>query len=129
MPSWRWSAVEADYERLEAVIEPRPRPPTAFCEVCIEAATEAGFRRGEDLDSGDLDGVLGYERMNYRGDERRSSYVAFLRPALDRPNLEVVTGARVRRLVLDGDRRVRSVEYIRAGANERVEARGRSPWW
>ena len=123
--SWRWSEVVADYQALERVLDPHRRPATDFCEACIDAAEQAGFRRSEDLNDGDLDGVLGYEWMNYRGDERRSSYVAFLRPALDRPNLRVETGARARRLLIElaPERRAVGVEYERGG--QIVEARAR----
>lgn len=120
VPSWRWSAVADDYAAMEQVLDPHRREPTAFTEACIEAAAAAGFRRKLDLNDGDLDGVLGYEWMNYRGEERRSSYVAFLRPALDRPNLRVVTGARVERIAFDSARRASFVEYSRAGERVRV---------
>ncbi|HLT37989.1 MAG TPA: GMC family oxidoreductase [Enhygromyxa sp.] len=123
VPSWRWAEVVAEYEALERVLDPHRREPTEFTEACIAAAEHAGFRRADDLNDGDLDGVLGYEWMNYRGDQRRSSYVAFLQPALDRPNLRVETGAQVRRVVFDGDRNVEAVEYIQRGVVRRAKAR------
>lgn len=119
-PDWRWSAVVDDYAAMEAVLDPHRRGPTAFTEACIRAAEQAGFRRAEDLNDGDLDGVLGYEWMNYRGEQRRSSYVAFLQPALDRPNLVVETGARASRLVFDGDRKLTAVEFRQRGRARRV---------
>lgn len=115
VPSWRWSEVVGDYEQLERVLDPRRREPTEFCEACIHAAEQVGFRRAQDLDDGDLRGAIGYEHMNYRDEQRRSSYVAFLQPALARPNLQVVTSARVERVVFDANRRVRAVEYTHAG--------------
>ena len=121
VPSWRWSEVIGDFEQLERVIDPHRREPTEFCEACIRAAEQAGFRRAQDLDDGDLSGVLGYERMNYRGEQRRSSYVAFLQPALARPNLQVVTSARVERVLIGSDRKVTGVEYTHAGQRQRVK--------
>lgn len=123
VPSWRWSEVVPEYEALERVLDPHRRDPTEFTEACVEAAVQAGFRRSSNLDEGDLDGVLGYEWMNYRGDERRSSYVAFLRPALARPNLRVETGARVQRVVIGPDRRAEAVEYMLDGVVRRVEVK------
>lgn len=123
VPSWRWSEIVGEYEALERVLDPHRREPTAFTEACIAAAEHAGFRRKHDLNDGDLDGVLGYEWMNYRGDERRSSYVAFLRPALGRPNLRVETGAQARRVTFDGDRRVTGIEYMQRGVVRRASAR------
>ncbi len=122
-PSWTWSEIVDEYEALERVLEPHRREPTGFTEACIAAAEHAGFRRAEDLNDGDLDNTLGYEWMNYRGDERRSSYVAFLRPALDRPNLVVETGAQVRRVRFDADRKVEGVEYMLRGVVRRAIAK------
>ncbi|NVB39699.1 GMC family oxidoreductase [Pseudenhygromyxa sp. WMMC2535] len=121
--AWRWSEVVGDYEGMERVLDPHRRPPTAFTDACVAAAEQAGFRHEEDLNAGDLDGVLGHEWMNYRGEERRSSYVAFLKPALDRPNLRVETEARARRVIFAGDRRAIGVEYERRGQVVRVRAR------
>lgn len=123
VPSWSWAKIVDDYEAMEAVLDPHRRPPTQFTEACIAAAEQAGFRRGEDLNDGDLDGVLGYEWMNYRGEERRSSYVAFLKPARDRPNLRVETGARVSRIAFDGARRAEAVEYRQDGRTRRAKLR------
>jgi choline dehydrogenase len=111
VPSWRWSEVVSDYEQLERVLDPHRREPTEFCEACIHAAEQVGFRRSQDLDDGELAGAIGYEWMNYRGEQRRSSYVAFLQPALARPNLTVVSSARVERIVFGPNRTVESVEY------------------
>jgi choline dehydrogenase len=113
--SWRWSRVEPDFEAIEARLRPHRREPTEFTSACIEAAKEAGFRAKDDLNDGDLSGVLGYEWMNYEGEERRSSYVAFLEPALSRPNLVVRTRAAVHRLKLDTDGRVAGVSYEHEG--------------
>jgi choline dehydrogenase len=120
VPSWRWSEVVDDYEQLERVLEPRRREPTQFCEACIGAAEQVGFRRTQDLDDGQLGAAIGYERMNYRGEQRRSSYVAFLQPARARPNLQVVSSARVERVVFGASRRAEAVEYTHAGVLRRA---------
>lgn len=116
VPGWSWADVVPAFEALERVLDVRVRPPTAFTETCIASAEEAGFRRAVDLDDGDLLGALGYERMNYAGDRRRSAYVAFVQPREDRVNLVVRTGAHAHRLVLDERRRVVAVEYEEDGA-------------
>ncbi len=119
---WRWPALTESFEALEATLRPRPRPATEFAETCIEAAEQAGFRRSRDLNDGDLTEVLGYEAMNYEGDARRSSYVAFLKPALSRPNLRVLTNAAVERLRV-GERGVSGVCFTHDGARVEVTAR------
>jgi choline dehydrogenase len=112
---WRWSDVVPAFERLEARLQIHRMPPTRFTEACIAAAELAGFRRKEDLNDGTLTGFLGYEWMNVAGADRRSSYVAFLKPRLQQPNLTVLTNAAVQRVLFDGHRRAVGVEYLHEG--------------
>ncbi|HHH31889.1 MAG TPA: GMC family oxidoreductase [Polyangiaceae bacterium] len=118
---WRWRDVAPDFERVEEVLRVRSRPATSFTETCIAAAEEAGFRRSEDLNDGDLSGVLGYETMSYEGDTRRSSYVAFIKDH-PRDNLTVITGARARELLVR-DRTVEGVIYDRKGERQTAKVR------
>lgn len=120
---WRWEDVRADFEAVEKVLDVRRREPTAFTEACIGAAEANGFRRKEDLNDGDLARVLGYEWMNFRGGDRRNSYVSFVK---DRPraNLSLKTGAVARRVLFDRERRAVGVEYDRDGI--RVTSRARA---
>jgi choline dehydrogenase len=100
--TWHWDEVEPHFRAVEAKLRPHRREPTRFTEACIAAAERVGFSRKEDLNDGALGGVLGYEWMNYEGDRRRSSYVAFIKDQ-PRPQLLVETGARVRRLLFEED--------------------------
>lgn len=118
---WRWADVAPDFEQIERELRPQPRAPTTFTEVCLDAAEAAGFARSSDLNDGDLSGVLGYEHMNYEGEGRRSSYVAFLQPALGRDNLIVRTNAKVERLTVD-ERGVTGVRYAWEGADHEARA-------
>lgn len=81
---WSWENCAPFFDQVERVLKPAPREKTRWSEAAIEASVQAGFRRSENLNSGDLGntsgGVLGYEHMNARDGERRSSYVGFLRP-------------------------------------------------
>jgi choline dehydrogenase len=52
---------------------------------------------------------------------RASAARTYLRPAMARPNLRVITGAMVRRVVFEGRRAV-GVEFERGGVTERAEA-------
>jgi choline dehydrogenase len=112
---WQWDEVARDFEAIEAVLRPHQRPATAFTEACVAGANEAGFSPTADMNDGNLGRVLGYEWMNYENGDRRSSYVAFLRDALPRPNLTVLSGARARRVRFDADRVARSVEFEQGG--------------
>jgi choline dehydrogenase len=119
---WRWPDVVPDFEAMEREIRPNRRPPTAFTERCVEAAVAAGFRRGDDLNDGDLSGVLGYEWMNYEADQRRNAYVAFLKDRGPRENLTVLTGARAHRVIVE-EGRAKGVLYAHEGGLARAEAR------
>lgn len=67
------------------------------------AAEELGIPRVADFNGGDNFGS-GYFEVNQRGGVRWNTSKAFLRPALKRPNLRVLTNAEVLRLDLDGTR-------------------------
>jgi len=86
----------------------------------LDAAVEAGYERNPDLNGERQDGV-GRFQLTQRDGLRCSAADAFLRPALERPNLEVVTDAYARRLVFDGTRAV-GVEISRHGRIETVHA-------
>jgi choline dehydrogenase len=107
---WRWDDIETDFAAIEKALRPHRRPPTAWTEACISAAEANGFSRRDDLNDGDLSNVIGYEWMSYEGEQRRSSYVAFLKDVRERPNLTIRTGARAHRIVFDANRRATAVE-------------------
>jgi choline dehydrogenase len=94
------------FEAVEKKLRVRPRPATRFTETFVAAAIEAGFRRSEDINDGDLSGVIGYETMNYEGDTRRSSYVGFIAEGGSRENLELITHARALRVTFENKRAV-----------------------
>jgi len=120
---WRWEDNLEHFEALERTIRPHRRPPTEWTEACIAAAEEVGFSRKEDLNDGDLGGVIGYEWMSYEGEARRSSYVAFLKERGSQLRLTMRTGAQAHRVVFDVDRRARAVEYEHQGQLRRASAR------
>ncbi len=67
------------------------------------AATETGIERTEDFNTGDNAGV-GYFDVTQRNGWRWNTSKAFLRPAKDRQNLTIRTGADVARLTFAGRR-------------------------
>jgi choline dehydrogenase len=78
--------------------------------VFIEAAVQAGHPRTDDF-NGPRQRGFGYYQVTQRNGQRCSSSVAYLRPAMKRPNLTVLTHAHVTRLLMDG-RRAAGVEYV-----------------
>lgn len=77
------------------------------------AAEELGIPRVADFNGGDNFGS-GYFEVNQRDGVRWNTAKAFLRPALKRPNLRVVTGAEAENLLMDG-RRVTGISFHQAG--------------
>ncbi|MEM1030598.1 MAG: GMC family oxidoreductase N-terminal domain-containing protein [Myxococcota bacterium] len=118
---WAWRDVAPEFDALEAELKVNRRPPTDFTDHCVRAAELAGMRFLPDLNAGDLHDVLGYEWMTYDGEERRSAYTAFVRPRQGRANLEVRTGARVRRVVIEGGTAT-GVVYAQNGHQVHVQA-------
>jgi len=86
----------------------------------IEAGVQAGHRLTDDFNGPEQDGV-GWYQSTQRDGKRCSAAVAYLHPALERPNLELLTGALVTRLLLDGSN-VRGVEVDVAGETRQVRA-------
>ena len=75
------------------------------CAAFIEAAQQAGMPVNEDFNGPEQDGV-GWYQVTQRGGMRCSAAVAYLHPAIGRPNLTVETGAHVTRLLLEGGRAI-----------------------
>ncbi|SDQ71504.1 GMC family oxidoreductase [Paraburkholderia tuberum] len=74
-----------------------------------QAAQQTGIPATDDFNRGDNTGV-GYFDVNQKRGIRWNASKAFLRPALKRENLTVITGAHTQRVVFDG-RRCTGVEY------------------
>src|SRR5271168_4418099 len=94
-----------------------------LCHTMIEAGQQVGLEYHEDVNhlppgSGDN---IGWVQQTRRGRRRQSAARTYLRAAKKRPNLQIVTGALVRRVLFDGSRAV-GVEYGRGGAVERADA-------
>jgi choline dehydrogenase len=86
----------------------------------VKAAIEAGLPSNDDFNSGEQFGAGFFQAMLEKG-ERVSPADAFLDPALDRPNLTLVTSALATRILLDG-KRATGIAYFRHGKVETVQA-------
>ena len=91
-----------------------------LAEAYTAANQAAGLKWNADLNSGHNEGI-GRNQNTIREGRRCSAAVAYLKPALARPNLTVETGALVSRIVLDRNRAV-GVEYRRGGTTYNVRA-------
>ena len=86
-----------------------------------EAVRQLGHPVAGDLNGADQEGV-GWVELNVVDGQRQSAADAYIRPVTaTRPNLTVLTGVLVRRLVLDG-RRCTGVVYGQEGQQRQVRA-------
>jgi choline dehydrogenase len=86
-----------------------------------EAMAQAGIPKTDDFNRGDNEGC-GLFEVNQRRGVRWNATKGFLRPALGRPNLTVMTDSLVQRVRLDGRRAV-GIEFLRGGEEAFAEAR------
>ena len=94
--------------------------PDVLCERFIEGALSLGIPRNPDYNGAAQEGV-GYFQRSIHKRRRMSAARAFLRPALRRRNLNVITRAHVTRVLFDG-KRAAGIEYLRGGTRHRVMA-------
>jgi choline dehydrogenase len=122
-PSWSWNAVLPVFKRSEDHhaganeshgaggpwrVE-KQRLKWKILEEFSKAAQQNGIPATDDFNRGDNTGV-GYFDVNQKRGIRWNASKAFLRPALKRPNLTVITGAHTQRVMFEG-RRCSGVEY------------------
>jgi len=69
----------------------------------LEASEAAGIPRSHDYNGPEQDGAAMFQVTQHNG-KRWSGADAYLRPVMDRPNLQVRTGAQVRRVELESGR-------------------------
>ena len=96
----------------------KPRINWEILDAWADAAAEAGIPRINDFNGGDNEGST-YFSVNQRSGVRWNSAKAFLRPALKRSNLTVMTNALVEHLVLD-ERRIVGLQLKRNGLPIRI---------
>ena len=116
------SGGEAEYHgRGGPVVVTRPGIENPLAKAFRDAAIEAGVPWNEDPSGTHREGVFPADVTASRG-RRWSAARAYLTPARGRPNLKVVTGAQVERVIVS-EGRATGVEWRRGGQVERAEAR------
>ncbi|WP_440997866.1 GMC family oxidoreductase [Arhodomonas sp. SL1] len=93
-----------------------------LCDAFIAAGQEIDIPRNDDFNGATQEGV-GYFQLTVRNGRRCSAAVAFLRPAMERPNLHVETDALCERVLLQGGRAV-GVRYRQGGRTLEARAGG-----
>ena len=98
----------------------RPRPPNRLNHEFIAAAEAQGFPRETDFTRPDAHGV-GFRQGLIRDGQRESTARAYLRPALKRGNLHLITDALTRQILVTGGRAIGAL-YERGGSEAEVHA-------
>jgi choline dehydrogenase len=86
----------------------------------MAAAADLGFPPTDDVNGPVMEGPAWVD-LTIKDQRRQSTAVAFLKPAMERPNLTVLTEAPVTKLVVEGNRCV-GVTYLHAGEPRTVRA-------
>src|SRR3546814_5519675 len=89
------------------------------CDAFIEAAEQVGLPRNEDYNGREQEGIC-HSQVTLRNGRRASTARAFLKPAMKRPNLHVVTGAHTHRVLMQGRRATGVVYQVGAGMREEI---------
>lgn len=97
------------------------RDPQPIGQHVLDAFGEAGIPLNDDYCNGDQFGAFRIFATQRDG-QRCSAARAYIEPARDRPNLKVITGAHVDRILIENGRAV-GAEYRCAGESRRVSAR------
>ncbi len=98
----------------------RARSTDPLWDAWIEAGNAMGFGFTEDYNGAKQDGLGRSQSTIHRG-RRNSAARAFLRPAVKRPNVTVLTEAHAMRIMLEGGRAV-GIEYARSGETRKARA-------
>jgi choline dehydrogenase len=131
---WGWADVAPYFRRSECyaggadawrggdgalkVEEVAHRDPTN--DAVLTAFQQLGVPLVHDYNGPDQFGAFYYQTTIHKG-QRCSAAEAFLRPAMDRPNLSVITGALCRRILFEGRSAV-GVEIERGGSIQQIRA-------
>lgn len=136
-PGWGWADVLPAYKAIEdnddgaddyrgaggplhiSDVSDRLHP---LCRAYIAAGEEAGLSFNPDFNGATQEGI-GVYQITTEGGRRNSAARAFLRPAMRRANLAVVTDAHITHILMHG-RQATGVEYVQDGVMKTASARG-----
>ena len=99
-----------------------PKSPNELAQAIVEACVQAGIPRNPDFNGAKQEGA-GYYQTTVRDGRRWSTAKAYLRPARNRRNLDIVTRAHATRILVEGGRAV-GIEYRTPGGLREARARG-----
>lgn len=135
LTGWAWDDVLPFFMKHEDHIKPssehhrsggewrveHPRVKWEILEVISDALESAGIPKIPDFNRGDNFGNSHFQ-VNQKMGRRWSAARGFLKPALNRPNLKLITGVHIERVVVENGRAT-GVEYSKGGVKEIAKAR------
>jgi len=101
-------------QNIEAEVHP-------MCRTYLDAAREAQLEATDDYNGAKFEGAAIYQITTHKG-RRASTARCYLRPAMRRRNMRLITRAHVTGITFDGTRAT-GVDYLRRGAKRHVVAR------
>ena len=119
----RWEGEHDDVHGKDGFLFTSKMDQSPICAKVIEAGMQLGLEYREDVNNlpPGAGESIGWCQQTRGGRRRASTARSYLRPALKRPNLQLVTKALVHRVLFDGKRAV-GIEFSRNGATERADA-------
>jgi len=129
---WSWDEVLPYFQRAMNTERPLPGdgqggplwvselPHDPLSDAFIAAAARAGIKTTADFNGGDNSGA-GYFRMNTHRGQRMSTERAYLREAMNRPNLKVISGAQIAQVLIEGQR-AQGVAWVKDGNVHQLHA-------
>jgi choline dehydrogenase len=99
----------------------KPRMHWEILDCFIEAAGESGIPKTDDFNTGNNEGIS-YFQVNQKNGRRWSSARGFLKPILNRPNLDLITGAEAERIIFEG-KRATGVSFIKNNMRQTATAK------
>lgn len=138
VPGWDWASVAPVFRRMEDWqgendddrLRGRGGPLTVtdtrgmvhpLCDTYLDAAREAGLGVAGDYNGASMEGAALYQ-ITTKGGWRASAARSYLRPAMRRPGLRVLTRAHVERVEI-AEGRATGVRYRRGGTSRVARAR------
>jgi len=134
-PGWGFDDVLPYFKRTEANVRGESayhgasgpvrvsdiRPENELVNAFIRGAEETGVPRNDDFNGETQEGA-GYYQLTTRRGWRCSSAQAYLKPAKNRPNLQIHTNARATQILFEGRRAV-GITYLHNGATRTARCR------
>jgi choline dehydrogenase len=121
IPGWDYRALAPYFEKAERQLRVSDLERHELCDAFVASARALGIPPNDDFNGPSQEGTGYYRATSYLG-RRRSTAVAYLRPAENRRTLRVETKALVTRVLFEGTRAV-GVEYLQNGELRKASAR------